>query len=470
MARTQDQISEALRASLLGIDNRLDLKVGPLWDYLIAPIPPQLALLENQIDTLKKYYSPNFANVATAEEARAFAINFGTGPSSGDFAHATVVFYRNSTPARGLTYSVPVGTLVQTIDGTLVYRTTQSVVMAGDYSSTYFNPVTQRYEIQTTVEAVAPGIIYNIPAGHIRRLHQGVNGFDGVEQISEASGGTEPEDSFEVAARVQDKFKGLEVNSLSGIPSVIKQAEPNYVKAVTVVKPTDRVEFRRLTSGPALDVYVSGQNLTLFTEDYLASGGETSVPIVLNRTALSIVSVAVDGDILPATEWLFTPDTSVEYQYSTKANSTIQFSTPLNVDSLVEITGYRNEMLTFLQSLFLEENSLFYTDILLRSFIDAPIVVSLECRISNGDSDSIRELVVAYIAEYIQPATGEIPEILIPDSIKSILRERIPQIESIKILEFRRKYGSIDAVETISPYKNQIPIFDSVASSITVRL
>ena len=147
MARTQEQISEALRASLLGIDNRLDLKVGPLWDYLIAPIPPQLALLESQIETLKRFYSPTFADVASAEEARSFAINFGTGPSSGDFARATVVFYRNSTPAKGLTYSVPIGTLVQTIDGTLVYRTTKSVVMSGDYAATYFNPATQLISI-----------------------------------------------------------------------------------------------------------------------------------------------------------------------------------------------------------------------------------------------------------------------------------------------------------------------------------
>jgi hypothetical protein len=59
MARSQEQISDALRASITGIDNRLDLKVGPLWDYLIAPIPPELASLESKIETLKRYYSPN---------------------------------------------------------------------------------------------------------------------------------------------------------------------------------------------------------------------------------------------------------------------------------------------------------------------------------------------------------------------------------------------------------------------------
>jgi hypothetical protein len=95
--------------------------------------------------------------------------------------------------------------------------------------------------------------------------------------------------------------------------------------------------------------------------------------------------------------------------------------------------------------------------------------VSLECRITSGDPDTIREQIVAFVTAYIQPTSG-IPTVLIPDALRSILKENIPEIEAVRILEFRRKYGSIDAVEIISPYKNQVPVYDSVASSITVRL
>ena len=261
MARSKEQVADSIRASINGIDNRLDLKVGPLWDYLIAPIPPELSAIESRIDTLKVYYSPNFANVATPSEARDFAVNFGTGPSIGNFAQAGIVFYKSSPPAAGLTYTVPIGALVQTIDGTLVYRTTQSATMSGDYAATYFNPSTQRYEVTVRVEAVAPGIKYNIPANHIKRMQANITGFDGIIQITDAVGGTEPEDSAEVARRVQEKFKGLEKNSMSGIVTTIKDAEPSYVRTVNVVRPTDRIEFRRLTIGPSLDVYAQGQNL-----------------------------------------------------------------------------------------------------------------------------------------------------------------------------------------------------------------
>lgn len=470
MARTTAQIQDSIRTTLINIDNRLDLKVGPLWDYLISPVPPELAKLESKVEQLKIYYSPNFSTVATTQEVRDFAVNFGTGPSTGNFARTTLVFYRNSAPAAGLTYTVPLGSLVQTIDGNLVYRTIQAITMSGDYAATYFNPSTQRYELSVTVEAIAPGTQYNIPANHIRRMQPPITGFDGIEQIADAAGGTEPEDSYEVAARVQEKFKGLERNSLSGIITLIKEAEPSYVTAVTVIKPTDRIEFRRLTAGPALDVCIQGINYVQFNEDYLASGGEVVVPITTNRTATSIISVMVNGVALDSTtEWSFLTDSSLEYQLSTRANPVIQLATSLTTNDLVEIAGLRNDLLDEMQSLFLGDNSIFYTDVLIRSYIELPIIVSLEARITSGDPDTVRSQIEALLVAYIQPATG-IPALLSPDKITSILKDNIPEVDTVKILEFRRKLGSISKVELISPYKNQVPIYDSVAASITVRL
>jgi hypothetical protein len=469
MARSKEQVADSIRNSILSIDNRADLKVGPLWDYLISPIPPELSTIENKIDTLKVYYSPNFASVATQQEARDFAVNFGTGPSIGNFARTTVVFYRNSPPAAGLSYTVPIGALVQTIDGNLVFRTTQSATMSGDYAATYFNPSTQRYEVTVIVEAVAPGVKYNIPAGHIRKMQTQISGIDNITQPAEARGGTEPEDSLEVALRVQEKFKGLERNSISGITTLIKEAEPSYVTSVSIVKPTDRIEFRRLTNGPSLDVYVQGQNYAQCAEDYLATGGETAIPITVNRTVVGITSVAVNGNVLDSATWTFLPDTTLEYQFSTRANPMIQFTSALTANDLVEIVGTKNYLLDSLQVLFTGENSLFKTDLLLRSFIQLPIIVSLEVRITSGDPDAIRSEIMTYLTYFIQPTSG-IPTQLIPDSIRSLLKENIPEIDTVKILEFRRRYGSIDTVEIVAPYKNQEPIFDSVAASITVRL
>jgi hypothetical protein len=468
MARTQQQIADSIKTSLLAVDNRLDLKVGPLWDYLISPIPPELASIESTIDTLLVYYSPNFANVATPTQARDFAVNFGTGPSIGGFASTTVTFYRNSPPPTGLTFVVPVGALVQTIDGTLVYSVTQQVTMSGDYASTYFNPTSNHYEVQASVQAVSPGVTYNIPANHISKMQTTISGFDGVQQPYAASGGTDPEDSVSVALRVQNSFKGLEHNSISGLKTTIQEAQSSYVTAVNIVKPTDRVEFRRLTNGPSLDVYVLGQNYTQCTEDYLAVGGEVTIPITVNKTMIGITSVSVNGNILDATAWKFLPDTTLAYQFSTRANPVIQLTSALSSNDLVEIIGTKNYLLDSLQVLFTGENSLFYTDILIRSFIQLPIVVSLDIRITSGDTDTINSEVVAFTTAYIQPTSG-IPSQLTYGNLISLLQSSIPEIDTIKVLEFRREFNSINMVETIVPYKNQVPIFDYVASSIIVR-
>ncbi len=466
MARTREQIIDALRANLTSIDNRLDLKVGPLWDYLISPIPTELATLESRIESLKRYYSPRFALVATREEARDFATNFGTGPSIGNFARATVVFYKNSAPSRGIVYSIPIGSLVQTIDGTLVFRTLQAVTMYGDYAETYFNAARQRYEVQVVVQAVAPGTVYNIPAGHIRRMQPGITGFDSIEQISDAVGGTEPEDSFEVAIRVQEKFKGLERNSIGGIATRIKEYASTYVSTVSVVKPSDRLEFRRFTQGPSLDVYVSGENLALVTEEYLALGGETTIPLNLHKTMTSITSITLNGLVLDPSIWRFIPDTTLEYRLSTRANPTIQLTTALVSNTLVEITGYRNDLLNMVQDLFSFDNAFFYTDVLVRSFMLLPVLINLECRIISADPNTVHDQIRMYCDTFIRDTSST----LIPEVLKDFLREGIPEIESIKLLEFRRTTGASDVIEVISPLKNQVAIFDSVASSITVRL
>lgn len=468
MARSLTQIRDAIKATLKNLDPTLDLEVGPLYDYLISPVPLELVSLENQIERLKRFYSTTFAEIATPEEARDFANNFGTGPDIGQVARATVVFYRTSSPGIGLDSTVPVGALVGTADQTLVFRTTQSATLYGAFASANFNSATNRYELPIVVEAVAPGQRYNVPLGRITKMITNISGFEGVAQVSAANGGTEPEDALTLAQRVQLKFKGLDRNSMTGLASLGKQAFSTLIRDIRIIKPTDRIEFRRLTSGPSLDVYVDGVLPQQFSEDYLAVSAERVIQLT-NRTATSISLVSVNGEVLETDQWQFVPDLSPEYQYSTRANSAIQLVEPLSPNDLVEIVGIKNDLLDRLQLLYSSEDSVFQTDILVRSFIDLPVVVGLEVRINSGDSDTIKQYIQNYLTDYIDPQISKIPSLLVPNTIQEQLRVLIPEIESVKIYEFRRKIGSKDNVEVVVPLKNQVPRFDSLASTIAVR-
>lgn len=470
MARSIQQIRDSISGTLRSIDRRIDLKVGPTWDYLLAPVPYELSPIETEIARLFQYYSPNFASVCTPEEARDFSNNFGAGSSVGEYAKATVVFYRNSPPPFGKTYTVPTGTLVLTVDNNVVFSTTQSAEMSGNFASMYYNPTTKRYEIRLPVQAVNAGEKYNIPKDHLKRMQPPIDGFDGVAQITDAEGGSEPETAVNVALRTQDKFKGLDINSVGGIVTQATSINPTQISQVSVVRPTDRVEFRRLTSGPALDLYIRGQTAVPFIEEYLSVGGETVVPIVTNKTVTSITSVTVAGQVLtPRTQWVLRLDDSLEYKLSTEAKSYIQLAFPLDVNVLVEFEGERNYLLDTVQTRFSKEATLFGTDILVRSYVELPLIVSLEVKINSGDPDTIAEFITVLLLSIIEPSYG-IPTYITPDMARDQIKSSIPEVESIKFLEFRRQFGSLASVETITPNKSQMPKYNIEASTITVRM
>lgn len=474
MARSQLEVADSLSISLKNINKSIDLLVGPFYEYVINPISNEISSAEGKADTLKRFYSDQFINVATPEEAAAFAINFGLSSDVGGYSKCTVTFFRNSAPPTGAIYTIAVGVLIGTQDSTLIYRVTTAKTMYGDYASTYYNPQTNRYEIDVIVEAVAPGIKYNVPAQRINKIISQSTNFDGLDQKAQALGGTEPEDSSSLTQRIMDKFKGLDINSITGISNTAKNYLPTQtVNGIRVIRPTDRKEFRRPTTKASLDIYVRGTQSFNFSEEYLALGGETSVPIVQNKTAYAIQTININGVALDSSLWSFVEDSSPEYRKSTKASSIIQLVDALVTNDIVEIIGTRNALLDSLQAVYTPtDTSLFEVDMLVRSFIDMPVVLSVEIKISNvytSDLTSLEQGINDTI-QYIVESPNDIYDKLTPESFKIQLGEYFPEAESIKIIEFRRQYDSIDIVEAIIPLKNQTPVYNSSASSVVVKV
>jgi hypothetical protein len=222
--------------------------------------------------------------------------------------------------------------------------------------------------------------------------------------------------------------------------------------------------------GPALDLCISGAVFDSFVGEYLAVGGETSIAIS-TRTAISLTSVSVNGAALSADLWTFVPDTSPELRSSTKAKPAVNLVTPLLQNDIVDYTGTANVLLDRLQGLFLPgDGALFETDILVRSFVDLNVVVGVEIRIKSSPSfnaSDVLDSATGLISDYIQPTT--VPSTLSADGLESSLRANLQDIDSIKVFTFRRRFKSIEDVEVVTPLKNEIPFYDSTASSITVK-
>jgi len=472
MARSVTEITKSLQATLEAIDPSINLKVGPFFNYLLNPIPPELARLEGEQERILRFFSSDFPVVATPEEARSFALNFGLAANPGGRAFVPLVFFRNSPVAAGKTATVVVGTLVSTGDSSLLYRTVESQNMIGDYASTYFNSSTNKFEITVMVEAINPGLIYNVAPFRITKIASGQVPFDGVIQRNQANGGTEPETSFGLVRRVVNQFKGLNLGSESGMVNLTKNLNSESILDVHVIRPTDRLEFRRPAPGPALDLCVSGFEYVAFLEEYFALGGDTQIYLKDNRTAVSLVSVLVNSVALDPTEYSFQEDDTPEYRGSTRARPRVQLATALTANDIVQITGIKNNLLDKVQSYFTNQSdALFKTDILARSFVDLDIVVALEVKVKNSptvDITKVQEALAALVAGFIE--TDTIPPVLEPDFLNLDIRSSIPEVDSVKMFQFRREISSYANVETVYPLKNEIPKFNATGSSLVVKI
>jgi len=89
-------------------------------------------------------------------------------------------------------------------------------------------------------------------------------------------------------------------------------------------------------------------------------------------------------------------------------------------------------------------------------------------KISSGDPPSVLAGINAFITDLIEPDL--VPIVLSPSIFADFIKIAIPNVDTVTLYEFRRKQGSIQAVEFITPLKNQRPIYNQILSSIVVRL
>lgn len=470
MGRSVAQVTQSLRNSFQNINPSLDLLVGPTWDYTMAPVPLEIATAEAAVTNLQVYYSPNFPAVATPQQARDFATNFGISVSQGEVAIGPVVFYRYTPPPAGATIVIPVGQIVGTLDLQFLYQVVESKTMLGDFAATYYNPVTQRYEITVLVQAVLPGSIYNIPANRLVRILSGVqNSFNGVSQTSAMTGGTDPETSSDLTTRVIQQFKGINLNSVTGLQTLASRFLPTQILDSHVVRPSDRLEFQRPTSGPAIDLCLAGADVLVFSEEYAAAGGETSVPMQTS-TAVSVTQVQVNNQLLDASLWTFLPDTTPAYQGSTRAKNTIGLVNPLSASDVVNISGTQNFLLDQLQAVVSPSgDAIFQTDVLVRSFVKLPVTVGVNVRLYNtlvtDTSDALASL-TSTVQSYVEQLP--IAASLDAGTLAGQIKAAIPNVESVQVYQFGRTLDAVTAVETIQPLKNQQPVFDVASSSLAV--
>lgn len=371
MARTTEQIEADLQATYRGINPTVDAVKGPIFDQVIRPTATVANELEVRQDRTDRLVSADFAAVATADELERMAATVGAGTPQGETAKGTVFLGSRSRPRSNTVITIKQGTLVGDDSLSYIFVTTEEAVIDGRYADNYHNATKRTYEVEVPVEAVAVGTGYNLPPYRVRRPVNTISGIDFVENREATADGLDPGGSETVTQNAQTKLTGQELASPGGITAEIVKGFPDAL-SVAVISSADYLLFRRALDKPGLDYYYAGERLTADTYEYVAQGGELTLPFPHNPVR-SITSVTVSGADVAYT-WVQDDDPATAG--STEDTSYIQFAGALVLGANVQIKYVYDGLAEAIEEDFGGEGSGFFkTSIVIRRSVRmAPVI------------------------------------------------------------------------------------------------
>lgn len=415
-----EKVSAAQYADQLsaGINDRapdIDTAFGPVPD---ACIYPQADVLEAQNDRARKLsllLALSNADEFTGFEAdlEGIASNEGMTRSSGAPSSAVETFWRTAAPTvdavvqRGF----PLGTQTDESTGTTVtYVTSEAATLPVASAASYFNLVTQRYELNVPVISVVSGSATRVGANRIVRPLRPLGAFTGVTNLSASAGGRDRETNAELIDRYLLGVVGRQLGAPAGIDRLARALYPD-AQSMNTVYGTDPLLVRGASDGGAVDVWVKGDALLQTSEniDYLGLGQllQVSMPPLV-----SVVSVQSGvNTYIEDVDYELVEDTSGVGR-STREAAGIRFlataTTPLpSVGDPVTVTYVYNNLIRALQSAFEDAEVLeLGRDLLFRRGVDAPIIHTAQLRVSSGfTTTTIQQAVIDAVYDYINGLT-----------------------------------------------------------------
>ena len=463
MARTADEILSSMVKSINAQDPSIDIQKGPIKDFLLNPVSPEIALQGSAAEHIGQLYSIQFASAASQSEVDALANNFSMLRGAGRTAKYYLYCMRFTKPQPGEIISINSGDLVGTSDSAYVYKIAQDAKMLGDNAASYYNATIGAYEIQVLMEAIAVGTAYNLPAYRINTMVSSIQGIDRVEnRDGPYETGLDAETQTQEVDRVQTKFQGLDKGTYGGIESYVRDYSPEAIMSVNVALPKDRDVFYRVVFGPAIDVYPFGTNIKSDIFTYNATGGETELVLPLSPV-LSVNYVTIN-DVAIST-YQFDPDASLSYRGSTRATDKVVFDIPLMMNDVV-VVGYTRDKLVYdIQSDLFSSSTLFNTDVLVRRPTSKLVVVELVFKpLPSAVESRVQTDIETALSNIISPGTWV--ELLEPEIVRVNLEQQVSGVSGITLNVFRASDSTV-SIEAITFGINQRSDLDLSSLKIT---
>ena len=420
MARTPEEVVADYQAEYAAIDPSSSVHYGPVTDLVIRPNSRFISEVEERQDRTDRLASADFTSVTTDEELERMAGAVGAGAPQGASATTSQAFGTYSRPKAGEVLQIPLGSIIGSLDGTLLYQTTAAAQIDGNYPDVYLNPSKRTYEVLVPIRSVASGSRYNLPPFRIRKTISSITGIDFTENRNRLVDGRDVGTSEDLVAHAQASLQGQELGSIGGLEDAVKNAFPGNIPTVSVITSSDSSLFRRPITKPGIDIYYSGEVLGEIETTYTAIGGEITIPFP-NKPLVEVIQFLVNGS---AVSYELIVDTDLATSGSVMDGTYILLATSLTPGDSVFMRYSYDTLAAAVDLSFAGSNSLFDVDTISRKIFQKSPLISLVAKAaSNSNPFSLRTDLESAILEFFE--TNEHAAIYIPSVFEDFLQDRV---------------------------------------------
>lgn len=391
---TAAQFRDQLRAGITSRTESHDVGFGPIRDIVIDPVA---AVLEQQNDRVRavslliSLQDP--ANLSDVD-VDGIVFNEGLRRSLGARAVTTLTFSTPTVDPTGPDLVVqrgfPVATTPDTNTGeTVTFTTTEARTLSAAQRASFFNIVTQRYELQVPARATAQGAVGRVGRGRVRRPLRPLVGFDAVTNLAASEGGLDRETNAELVNRYLLAILGRDLTTPAGVEFFTRNNFPE-VEDVLVVFGDDPLLTRAGDDAGAVDAYIVGDQLVARTEnlEFLGLGQLLQVsfpPLAIVTQVSSGATTYAEG-----VDYEVVRDTGGN-RGSTRAVEGVRFlassASPPALGDTVTVNYTQNNLIRTLQVTSTQRtNETLGRDLLYKEGVRVDIILEAQLRVAAGFS------------------------------------------------------------------------------------
>lgn len=386
LKKTASDFASDLEDAILDRNANYDTKIGPIPDLVINPTANVLELQNERIRSVQQLLALVNDGSFTDADLDAFVYNELIVRMEGGKASVNLIFSRLSVPTTDLTVraNFPVSTLQDEESGSVItFITSAEATMYAAQAYSYFNPVTQRFELSVPAVSLTGSSSANVAPGRITKPLRSLVGFDSVTNREGASGGTDVELNGDLIRRYYLSLRGSSPAVTTGILKILKDKYPSVTDAL-IVHGSNPLNIRAASDAGAVDVYVIGSVNSVATENVIFNGVGQVMPLS-NQPVSSITSI---GSYIQGTDYELSKTTGGNADSVRAEDGPIWLvgaaSTPTLYATLTVSYVY-NSLLTLLQSGFTQDDSyVIGRDLLFKEADQVDIDISGQIKIRPG--------------------------------------------------------------------------------------